>query len=1123
MAEHATVPSRAVTLAIWTAAALSGAAAVAYEVCWSRALVVPLGNSMDAAAILLAGFMLGIAFGARVGGGLSERSRSPLRLYAALEIALGLYAIVAPWLLSHLSAISFVFVRYSIALLLITLPCLAMGAALPLLIRALIGRGRLGHQTSVAYGVNTLGAAFGALATGFWGIARAGVWRSSAIAAGASALAAVLAFLVSFVVVDEDRAQRIELVRSDERLQKIALVVAFVSGFAMLACELLWSRVLTFVFGHDAYAFATLVGVVLVGLAIGGLIHRALARFDQRRVVFVTLGLFAIALIASYWGAAALVVRRGRDPFGIAASGDLGISVWIELYRALAYTPVLVLAPALLSGILFPAACSLYGGGADDAGRKVGIVFLANGIGSALGASFAAFFMVQAFGIQGAFIALAVLSALVAILVYARPVRTFAAIPLVVVIAMALVMPRGLPSKMLLEAVGKRHQKLLYYEEARTGTVSVIENQINRERVFLMNAVNEVTTRLVHDQSFKILGHLGPLLHPNPKNAVMICLGAGLSAGATMVHPLDRLDIVDLSSAVPRSARYFSVENNGVLDDPRMHLHVDDGRQFLLNSKDHYDVAVIDSTHPKAVDSWILYTKEFYDLVRARLADGGIVVQWLPLHGLSEREFKIVVRTFLESFPEMTLWANAGFETYGPVAYAKLVGVKGRPLVVDYASLSARLAEPKMHADLAPYGIATPEEILDLFVAAPDAIRAWTDGLPAQTDDHPIVPYTTVFSSGRRMEPPLLLAVRGPIVPLVANLPQGSKARSDLDAAYESQGFVLAGLLDRAAELRPQSESIRLFVAQTHTTLGYYVALAERYPDDVEKLFEAANQLGALGSPKEAKPLYEKALALRPHDFRVRLNFALLLQNLGETKAALKLLSTLRDEQPASAVVLYNFGAALLSSGDASAARVQLELALAWDRTLGRARLALAVTYLALGELDRADASLREVLADNPWIAEAHDLAGLVAARRGDLDRAIEHHGRAIRLQPHRAVSHYDLGVALQAKGTLDAAALEYAAAIRIEPRYAAAHNNLGLVHAARGRYDEAADAYLQALDADPRDAMAALNLGLARRAQGKNADATSAFCLALQLGPTIERARSELVKLGAKPEDCSK
>jgi spermidine synthase/tetratricopeptide (TPR) repeat protein len=688
-------------------------------------------------------------------------------------------------------------------------------------------------------------------------------------------------------------------------------------------------------------------------------------------------------------------------------------------------------------------------------------------------------------------------------------------LPLLAVIVLGAVVPSKLPQKMLLEVVGPRHQALAHYEEARTATVAVIQNQINGERQLLINSVNEVTTRLVHDQSFKLLGHLGPLLHPEPKSAVMICLGAGISAGAALAHPLERLDVVDLSSAVPRAARHFARENNGVLDDPRFHLHTDDGRQFLLNGSRRYDLAIIDSTHPKSVDSWLLYTREFYQLVQARLGDGGIVVQWLPLHGLSEREFKLIVRTFLGVFSEMTLWANAGFETYGQVGYAKLVGVKGGPLAIDYRRLAERLGDPRVQRDLVPYGMASVEELLDLYVAGPAALCAWTEGLPSQTDDHPIVPYTTAYSRGRRMVPSLLLGVRSPVPPSVHHLTPAAEAA--LVAAYEAEGLVLAGNLVRAAELRPEGTKLRLFVAESHRALPYYTELGQRYDQDPERLFEAATQLGALGFPEPAEKSYERALELRPRDFRLRLNHALLWLSSGQPDRATRMLAGLRAERPGSAIVTQNLGAALLQAGDPEAARAHLKESLAWDPTSGHARLLLAEADLRLGELGPAELELGRVLRDNPWVAEAHDLLGLVAARRGDLDAAVRHHRDAIRLDGYRAEFQAHLGRALGSERAASAAARAFEAAIRLEPGSPAVLTELGRARAAEGRWEQAEECYLDALDLDPSFAEAALGLGRGWRDRGRVAEAVQAFCLAWRL----RSARRDLGELGLGREDC--
>jgi spermidine synthase/tetratricopeptide (TPR) repeat protein len=692
-------------------------------------------------------------------------------------------------------------------------------------------------------------------------------------------------------------------------------------------------------------------------------------------------------------------------------------------------------------------------------------------------------------------------------------------VPLLVVAAVAAAAPTELPRKMLLAVVGPRHQDLVHYDEARTATVAVIQNQLNGERQLLINSVNEVTTRLVHDQSFKLLGHLGPLLHPHPRTAIMICLGAGLSAGAALAHPLERLDVVDLSSAVPRAARHFAHENRGVLDDPRFFLHTDDGRQFLLNGSFRYDLAIIDSTHPKSVDSWLLYTQEFYELVRTRLGDQGIVVQWLPLHGLSEREFKLIVRTFLHVFPETTLWANVGFETYGQVGYAKLVGTRGGPLVLDQQALGARLRDPMVHRDLEPYGMASVAELLDLYVADAAAVRGWTEGLPIQTDDHPIVPYTTHFSRGRRMLPALLLGVRSPALPLVRHLTPD--VRADLAAAYEAQGLVLAGNLERATELRPDGSKLRLFVAESRRARPYYTAVSRRYRDDPERLFEAGAQLAALGFPEEAERSYEQALILRPRDFRLRLNHALLLLGRGQHERAIQILARLRAERPGSPIVTENLGAALLTAGDPSAARAHLRESLGWDPESTTTRLLLAEAEHALGELGRAESDLGRVLADNPWLGEAHDLLGRVAADRGDLVASVRHHREAVRLEAFRFAFQVHLGLALAARRNYPEAAAAFEAALRLEPDAPAVLDKLGQVRAAQGRLDEADELYLEALDLDPGFAQAALDWALSLRSQNEFGRAVQAFCLANRLDSRLAAARQHLAELGLGPADC--
>ncbi len=1062
------------------AAGCSGGVALTYELSWSRALVVPLGNSADATTLVLSCFMLGMALGNRMGGELAERTLHPARWYATLELLLSLFGLFAPRLLVALSSIHGAAQRPALAAILVVLPCLCMGASLPLLIRALAQDRGVVREVGILYGINTLGAAVGVGLTGYYGIARVGVSGCSRWAALVGVLAAVLAWVA-------DRPRRVPPIRHDARSRpwggprRAILFAALVSGATMVSYEVLWGRLLVFVFGHDTYAFTALLLFVLMGLALGGLLHRSLARRQSLHVLATTLALSAVTPLLCLWAAAALIIRRGRDPFGFETTASFSPSLSVELLRELAYTPILLLLPAVLSGLSFAAACAAHAERGPDAGRRMGQVGWVNGIGAGVGGLVVALGLVSQFGIQRAFVLMAVLS-LAAALAVAWVTWPGRRVPALLVASLALVstvavIPEQLPRQMLLAVVGPRHQRLLHYAEARIATISVIENRIHKERQLLVNAVNEVTTRLVHDQSFKLLGHLGPLLHENPQRAVMVCLGAGLSAGAALAHPIRSLDVVDLSAAIPDAARHFANENNHVLSDPRLHVHIGDGRQFLLNAREPYDLAIVDSTHPKSVDSWILYTREFYQLVRDKLSSRGLMVQWLPLHGLSESEFFIVVETFRSVFPDMTLWVSVGFETYGQVGYAKLVASKTGPVLVDLARLEQRLHIPSVKRDLARYGMDNPEGILDAFWADAPAIARRTRGLPIQTDDRPLLPFVTRFSKGRRMVPALLMPIR---------TSRGWPA--PIEAARQVTTLLLSGDWERALALAPRSHKLALFANQRQTILPYYSQLAARYPDDPRVLFETATQLSSLGHAQRGQELFERAMRLAPDDFRLALNAALNRLALGQPDLAITELNQLRREAPQNPLVFHNLGVALSAQGDPEAAATQFELALALDPEANSTRLALAEAHLAGGNLERARSHLLKLETDWPFSAEVQDYLGLLSMRRNDVSDALAKHQRAVDLDPTRPALRLHLAIAL----------------------------------AAQNEHARAVEELVQVLEMVPDHAEAALWLGRVLGQKGSKSDAVQSLCLARHLGADPNAVDAALRVLGASRDACA-
>jgi tetratricopeptide (TPR) repeat protein len=419
--------------------------------------------------------------------------------------------------------------------------------------------------------------------------------------------------------------------------------------------------------------------------------------------------------------------------------------------------------------------------------------------------------------------------------------------------------------------------------------------------------------------------------------------------------------------------------------------------------------------------------------------------------------------------------------------------------------------------------MASLEELLDLYIAGPEAVDRFTHGLRVQTDDHPIVVFTTEYSRGRRFEPPLLLAARAFAQPLSSVLPLSQPLRPDerkrVDAALEAQGLVTAGQLARASELRQEGTKLRLFQGQAQTTRTYYLALAERYPDDPERLFEAATQLSTLGHGAAARGVFERALALEPRSLPLTLNYALLLGALGERKRSLELLAALQRRHPRSSLVLRNLAAAALADNDPGLAAKHLVQALQWDATDQGARTELARSRLLLGELERALADVQAVLRDSPWEREAHVLAGRIMVEQGDLGRAERHFRTALAFDSTCAETWHRLGTVLEASGSVEPSAAAYEQALRMEPNRAVSLDALGRLETSRGRHEHALELHVRALEADPTLARAAYHLGESLLALGRTGDAGEAFCLALRLEPRHAQARKSAAASNA---DCT-
>lgn len=1054
-------------------------AGLAYEVLWLRLLAAVLGNAAAATSAVLAAVMAGMGLGGLLAGRRADRV-DPLRLYGLLELALGAAALAVPTVASLAGELSPHLeraagpgwaagpLRFLIASAVVLVPASLMGATVPVLARFVeLGSGRAGDRVGpsagLIYALNAAGAAVGCALAGYVLLGRYGIQATSAMAAAVDVAAGALALVVGLVA---RRASPSPPARAPEapgagapRLPgPLVLALAALGGACMLALEGLWTRFLLIVFGHDVHAFSSMLAVVLAGLGLGSAAYAALpARLrGSPATIPVLLGLLAAATVATFALAGHAYLGAGLDVFGLVEALAITRTHEQDLLLQPVFAAVVVLGPSLVSGALLPALCAALAG--RGAGSRVGHVLAANTAGSIVGSLLPSLVLVPALGLQRAIVAVGAAAAAgcVAALAAAPRLRAGArwlgaALAVLALAFAAAAAPRELPRRVLARKIGANHLRFELYEEGRTGTVAVTRNVINGERVLFINGVNEVTTRLVHDQSFKLLGHLGLLLHRHPRDVLVICLGAGLSAGAAATHDVERLEIVDLERSVAHAARRFGRENNGVLDDPRVGLVFDDGRHHLRTTARRYDVVVVDSTHPRAVDSWILYTREFYRTAAARLAEPGYLVQWLPLHGLSVDEFRIIVHTFVDTFPEASLWVNAGYEPYGQAAYALLVGPRGAA-GIDRGVLADRLGREAVRADLEPWGLGSEGEVLECFVAGPEALRRWTGHLPINTDDLPLTQFVTPWTASAPMTAARLLEVRQPVERALAPPlgPGDAALASELRVRGLAQGFLWAGAPERAWEVCGDTcEKLALFLAALGEGPRYFRAIAALYPGDNDRLLEIAEGFRGLGLDEDAAALLDAATRADRSDARLWLNL----------------------------------GVALSGEADQVRARRAFRAALAHSPRLVLGRINLGLLQARSGRVEAALADLRLAVELDPELAEAHAALGFAliqADEPGPAERSLR---RALELDPRHREARIDLGRLLLATGRVEEAAGVFRVGRRLYPYDADMLFNLGTALLRAGRDAEAARALEAALRVDPGDDEARALLGLARQA----------------------------------------
>jgi predicted membrane-bound spermidine synthase len=739
---------------------LSGASGLIYQVVWVRMLSLVFGVTAYAISTVLSSFFAGLALGSLLAGRLAPRLRAPLRAYAGTEALVAVCGLLTPVAFALARAVyvaayqhlplhglgALTLVRFLLAFLLLLVPTTLMGATLPLMLQSsLVHAAAAARNLSVLYAANTLGATAGTVLAGFELIGRYGL-RASLLVAAAANLAAALGALAlgrraahAARVARPDPAPVAELQPPwGERAARAAVLVFGLSGAVSLAYEVVWARVLAMFFDATTYGFTAMLTMVLLGIAAGSwLVSPLIVRRWHWPLIFAALeagvGLLGLVALPLLIHLIPLGTRLGlyHDP------GPLGeFSLRFMTFAAF----LVVFPPMLLLGATFPIAARVVGSGTRVA-ERVGGVYAVNVLGGIVGALVAGFVLLPRLGARDTMLLLACTNlALAAVLVWSvAPGRRYGIGAVLAAVTVAMVGVAAAPD--LLRGVFQNRfagQQIMYVNEGLENTVVVAEVPATGERKMYINGQPQASTVDFIANYHKLIGHLAVLLHPQPKRALVIGLGGGATAGAVASHSGVQVDLVELSEAVVGAAPLFASVNGDVLTRPNVRLRVDDGRNFLLLHGGPYDVITADVIRPAHAGASGVYSKEYYALARDALSDDGIMLQWLEQ--LSEDQYKMLMRSFVETFPYVTLWADGS-----------LVAGSKRPLTLERAALVQRLADPTARASLASIGLNTPDDVLALYTGnRQEALRYLADERRAVTDDHPYVEYQRTLGDRRR-------------------------------------------------------------------------------------------------------------------------------------------------------------------------------------------------------------------------------------------------------------------------------------------------------------------------------------------------------------------------------------
>ena len=674
----------------------SGCAALIYEIVWFQILELVIGSSSISLGVLLGTFMGGMCLGSLLAPRLISRAHHPLKVYAALELGIaviGLLILYGVPLIGQLHAS-----RALIAAICLLPPTFLMGATLPAISRWVEATPEGVSWLGFFYGGNIGGAVLGSLLTGFYLLRVYDIAIATFVAIGINVGVAILSLIISRATTYSSSETSIEAEASPDAGAVYTTIA--LSGFTALAAEVLWTRLLSLLFGATVYTFSLILAAFLLGLGIGTSLGSYIARNTTRPRV--ALGCCQMLLCgAMAWAAYLLLASLPWWPLDVTRNTDPWLKVQLDTARAL----WVVLPGAILWGASFPLALASLATRREDPGKLVGRVYAANTVGAIAGAVLSSLVLVSTFGMQHSLQALIAVSAISALMMLtADPSQgrigfLFTMLAVMAVTGILVITVPTLSGDFV--AYGRfvptmaGQSNVTYVGEGMMAFVAVSKRPDGGLKYHNAGKV-QASSDPADMRLQRMLGHLTTLIPKAPKNFLVIGFGSGVTAGAVSLEPqLERETVIEIEPLVPKFvASHFSEYNFEVTGNPKVTIEIDDGRHFLMTTDEKFDGITSDPLDPWVKGSAALYSKEFFEAAKAHLNPGGVVTQWMQLYQTNEEAVKSEIATFFEVFPFGTIWVN----NINGQGYDLILLGQAEPTRIDIDELARRVASPEYQA-----------------------------------------------------------------------------------------------------------------------------------------------------------------------------------------------------------------------------------------------------------------------------------------------------------------------------------------------------------------------------------------------------------------------------------------